>query len=106
MKDAPEAGNDNLYHTLKDADELLWPEYETHTVLSIVLDLLNLKVKFNMIVNYYDRIVAIIKKLLSKDEKLVESFYASKKMMKGLGMGYEKIDACHNGCMLFYKEDQ
>ena len=21
-------------------------------------------------------------------------------------MGYEKIDACRNGCMLFYKEDQ
>ena len=58
-----------------------------------------------MMVNYYDRMVVIIKKILPKDEKLVESFYASKKIVKGLGMGYEKIDACHNDCILFNKED-
>ena len=58
-----------------------------------------------MIVNYYDRMVAIIKKILPKDEKLVRRFYASKKMMKELGIGYEKIDACRNDCILF-KEDQ
>ena len=65
-------------------------------------ELLNLKAEFNMMVNCYDRMVAIIKKMLLKDEKLVGSFYASKKMMKRLGMGYEKIDACHNDCMPFY----
>ena len=42
-------------------------------------ELLNLKVEFNMTVNYYDRMVAIIKKMLSKEKKLVGSFYASKK---------------------------
>ena len=59
-----------------------------------------------MIVGCYDRMVAIIKKMLLKEEKLVEIFYASKKMVKGLGMGYKNIDACHNDCMLFYKDDQ
>ena len=59
-----------------------------------------------MTVNYYDRIVAIIKKMLPKDEKLVESFYASKKIIKKLSMGYEKIDACYYDCILFYKENQ
>ena len=58
-----------------------------------------------MMVNYYDRMVAIIKKVLSKDEKLVGSFYASKKMMKRLGMRYKKVDTCCYNCMLFYKED-
>ena len=75
-------------------------------ILSIVSELLNLKANFNMMVNYFDRMVAIIKKILSKDEKLVRNFYASKKMMKELGMGYEKIDACRNNCLIFYKEDQ
>ena len=42
-------------------------------------ELLNLKVEFNMIVNYYNRMVAIIKKILLKDEKLVGNFYISKK---------------------------
>ena len=77
-----------------------------YTVLSLVSELMNLKAEFNMIINCYDRMVAIIKKMLSKDEKLVGSFYASKKMMKGLGMKYEKIDVCCNDCMIFYKEDQ
>ena len=71
-----------------------------------MLELLNLKAKFNMMVNCYDRMIAIIKKMLSKDEKIVESFYTLKKIVKGSGMGYEKIHACHNGYILFYKEDQ
>ena len=71
-----------------------------------MLELLNLKVQFNMTVNYYNRMIAIIKKMLSNDEKFVESFYASKKMVKELSMGYEKIDACRNDYILFYKEDQ
>ena len=58
-----------------------------------------------MTINCYDRMVAIIKKILSKDKKLVVSFYTSKKMIKELDMRYEKIDACRNRCMLFYKED-
>ena len=59
-----------------------------------------------MMIICYVRMVVIIKKMLPKDKKLVGNIYASKKMMKGLGMGYEKIDACCNGCIIFYKEDQ
>ena len=59
-----------------------------------------------MMINCYDRMVAIIKKMLSNDEKLVRSFYASKKMVKGLGIGYEKIDVCRYNYMLFYEEDE
>ena len=106
MSDDLELDSDNFFCMLKDVDEPLWPGCETHTILSVVSELLNLKVEFNMTVGCYDRMVAIIKKMLSKEEKLVESFYASKKMVKGLGMGYEKIDACHNDCILFYIDDQ
>ena len=106
MSDDLEPDSDNFFHMLKDADEPLWPGYETHTILLAVSELLKLKEEYNMTVSYYDRMVAIIKKMLPKEEKLVESFYASKKMVKGLGMRYEKIDACHNDCMLFYKDDQ
>jgi hypothetical protein len=30
--------------------------------------------------------------------------YQSKKLLSALGMEYEKIDACEDNCMLFYKE--
>ena len=85
MDDDSEAGGGDFYRMLKDADELLWSGCETHTILSVVLELLNLKFEFNMTVNFYDGMVAIIKKILTKDEKLVESFYASKKMVKEFG---------------------
>ena len=106
MSNDLEPDSDNFFRMLKDADESLWPGCETHTILSAMSELLNLKVEFNMTVSWYDKMVAIIKKMLSKEEKLVGSFYASKKMIKGLGMGYEKIDTCRNDCMLFYKDDQ
>ncbi|XP_049387643.1 uncharacterized protein LOC125851943, partial [Solanum stenotomum] len=34
--------------------------------------------------------------------KLPSSFYESKKMIKKLGLGYDKIDACPNHCMLYW----
>ena len=105
IEDDPEVGNGDFYCMLREADEPLWLECKIHTVLSAVSKLLNLKVQFNMTVNCYNRMIAIIKKILSKDEKQVRNFYASKKMVKKLGMGYKKIDACRNGCILFYKED-
>ena len=100
MEDNPEAGSDDFYRMLKDTDELSWSACETHTILSAVSELPNLKIEFNMTVNCYDRMVAIIKEMLPKDEKLVGSFYASKKMIKGLDMEYEKIGARCNNCML------
>ena len=106
MSDDLEQDSDNFFRMLKDTDEQLWSDCETHTILSAMSKSLNLKAKFNMIVICYHRIVKIIKKMLSKEEKLVKSFYASKKMVKGLGMGYEKIDTYRNDCMLFYKDDQ
>ena len=106
MSDDLDLDSDNFFCMLKDVDEPLWPGCETHTILSAVSELLNLKAEFNMTISCYDKMVAIIKKMLPKEEKLVGSYYTSKKMIKGLGMGYEKIDACRNDCMLFYKDDQ
>ena len=77
MKDDPEAGSYDFYRMLKDTDEPLWLRCETHTILLATSKLLNLNIEFNMTVNCYDRMVAIIKKMLSKDEKLVRSFYCN-----------------------------
>ena len=47
MEDDLETDNDDFYCILKDADELLWSECETHTVLLVVSELLNLRAEFN-----------------------------------------------------------
>jgi hypothetical protein len=42
--------------------------------------------------------------VLPKPNKLPKDMYHSKTIIKGLGVDYEKIDACENNCMLFMKE--
>ncbi|XP_061993579.1 uncharacterized protein LOC133711482 [Rosa rugosa] len=37
-------------------------------------------------------------------ENLPDSFYKTKQLVKDLGLSYEKIDACPNDCMLYWKE--
>ena len=43
--------------------------------------------------------------ILPDGHKLPNSYYEVRKMMPGLHIGYEKIDARENDCMLFYKKD-
>lgn len=57
-----------------------------------------------MSISGYDALLKFIHDLLPKDSKLPNTFSESKKLLSGLGMPYEKIDACVNGCMLFRKE--
>ena len=43
--------------------------------------------------------------MLLESERLPENLYKSKRMVSELGLAYEKIDACPNRCMLYYKEN-
>jgi len=58
-----------------------------------------------MSVNCYDQMISIIKGMLPESERLPENLYSSKKMVNELGLGYEKINAYPNHCMLYYKEN-
>jgi len=49
--------------------------------------------------------ISIIKGMLPESERLPENLYSSKKMVNELGLGYEKINAYPNHCMLYYKEN-
>jgi hypothetical protein len=42
--------------------------------------------------------------VLPNPNKLPKDMYHSKKLVKGLGMDFEKIDVCQNRCMLFWKK--
>jgi hypothetical protein len=59
-------------------------------VLAFVTRLMAIKSKFFFSNNCYN--------------KLPKDMYHSKKLVKGLGMDYEKIDLCRNSCMLFWNE--
>ncbi|KAL0292531.1 UNVERIFIED_CONTAM: hypothetical protein Sradi_6985000 [Sesamum radiatum] len=50
--------------------------------------------------------MSVIKTMLPEGEKLPNNLYKTKKQLAKLGLGYEKIDACVNNCMLYYKENK
>ena len=43
--------------------------------------------------------------MLPSDAKLPKDHYKAKKTVRDLGLDYEKIHACPNACMLFWKEN-
>jgi hypothetical protein len=53
----------------------------------------------------YDIIVKWARNILSEGNKLKENLYATKSIMKPLGLGYKKIDMCLNFCILCYLEN-
>ncbi|XP_049381430.1 uncharacterized protein LOC125846002 [Solanum stenotomum] len=51
------------------------------------------------------KLLHIKKELLPDGANLPSSYYEAKKIIKELGLSYDKIDACTNDCMLYWKED-
>ncbi|KAL0294030.1 UNVERIFIED_CONTAM: hypothetical protein Sradi_6907200, partial [Sesamum radiatum] len=43
--------------------------------------------------------------LLPRDHTLPPDYYSTKKLIRDLGLPIEKIHACKNGCMLYWKDD-
>ncbi|OMO69993.1 Transposon, En/Spm-like protein [Corchorus capsularis] len=106
VEESPNPRAAKFFSLLKDADEALWEGCKKHSKLSVVSQLLNCKSECNMSDASFDRLVGIVKDMMPEDKKLPKNFYRTKKMMARLGLGYEKIHACQNNYMLFYKESE
>jgi hypothetical protein len=53
-----------------------------------------IKSKFFFSNNYYNELLKLIGDVLPNPNKLLKGMYHSKKLVKGLGLNYEKIDVC------------
>ncbi|XP_030963614.1 uncharacterized protein LOC115984741 [Quercus lobata] len=82
-RQGPNQDAQRFYSLLKDADQHLYEGCKNFSKLSAI----------------------ILKDMLPLDAKLPKDTYEAKKIIKDLGLGYEKIDACINDCMLFWKEN-
>jgi hypothetical protein len=71
------------------------------TVLTFVTWLMAIKSKFFFSNNCYNELLKLIRDVLPNPNKLSKDMYHSKKLVKGLGTDYEKIDVFQNRCMLF-----
>lgn len=53
-----------------------------------------------------DDVLGIMKQLIPRsDHHMPDLYYATSKILKDLGLGYERIYAFKNDCVLFYKEN-
>ncbi|KAL0328134.1 UNVERIFIED_CONTAM: hypothetical protein Scaly_2246000 [Sesamum calycinum] len=82
---------DHLFNVVHAADLPLWDGC-TESQLGVVERI-------------YDRISQWANRILPPDHTLPRDYYITKKLVKDLGLPVEKIHACKNGCMLYWKDD-
>jgi hypothetical protein len=102
-EDPPTLEVDELFRLLKALEEPLH-EHTKVTMLTFVARLMVIKSKFFFSNHCYNELLKLIGDALLNPNKLPKDMYHSKKIVKGHGMDYEKIDICRNSCMLFWKE--
>ena len=93
-----------FFDLLDQEKEALYEGCNNISSLQATATLLNIKSTQNISGVGFDDMCGRFKDWLPADNKLPPSFDASKKKLKRLGLKFEKIHACHNECMLFYKE--
>ncbi|CAL8150888.1 unnamed protein product [Prunus armeniaca] len=91
---------------LKNANQELYPGCESFSVLTAIVELMHGKIKYHMSNLCFDYFLGVFKRMLPTDNCLPKDHKQAQKVLNGLGLGYEKIHACKNNCMLFYKEHE
>ncbi|CAH9081953.1 unnamed protein product [Cuscuta epithymum] len=97
---------DKYERLLREAQEELYPGCTGFSVLTSIVELMQLKVKNLMTNKCFDELMDILKRMLPVGNKLPASHRHAQKIMKDLGLGYVKIHACKYDCALFYKENE
>nr|XP_033511201.1 uncharacterized protein LOC117275962 [Nicotiana tomentosiformis] len=75
---------------LEDAAQQLYPGCEKFSKLSLIVELFQIKCLYGLSDKATDCIMKLIKRTLSSGETLPESFYGAKKVIRSLGLRYEK----------------
>ncbi|XP_074356779.1 uncharacterized protein LOC141696552 [Apium graveolens] len=81
--------------------EPLYPGCENYSKMKALVKLFNLKVKHEMSDSCFSDVLLLIGYLLPDGNNIPSSFNEAKKTLCALGMGYEKIHACPNNCLLY-----
>ncbi|KAL3537237.1 hypothetical protein ACH5RR_000603 [Cinchona calisaya] len=74
------------------------------SLLSSLLKLLHVMVLNKWSNKSWNMLVQVLKGILPEGERLLENCYEARKVLGGIGLGCEWIDACKNDCVIFWKE--
>ncbi|XP_020082175.1 uncharacterized protein LOC109705809 [Ananas comosus] len=91
---------------LEDADDELYLGCRKFSKLSFILHLYNIKCRFGWSNESVGALLKLLIDVFLEGAKLPSSFNEAKNIIEGLGMKYNKIHACPNDCILFWKEKE
>ncbi|CAL2244725.1 unnamed protein product [Prunus armeniaca] len=91
---------------LKNVNQELYSGCESFSVLTAIVELMHGKIKYRMSNLCFDYFLGVFKRMLPMDNYLPKDHKHAQRVLNGLGLGYEKLHACKNNCMLFYKEHE
>jgi hypothetical protein len=94
------------FYKLLEASEAKVHEGTDVTVLQAITRLMVMKSKHSFSNNYYNDIVKLIIDLIPSNHNMPKNLYHCKKIVAGLSMHYQKIDACEDNYMLFWNEHE
>ncbi|XP_039138774.1 uncharacterized protein LOC120276106 [Dioscorea cayenensis subsp. rotundata] len=97
--------SDNFYNLLKDAKVELYPGCKNFTKFSFAIYLFHIKCFNGWTNKSFSALLELLKLVLPEGNTLPRSYQELKKMISALSLGYEKIHACPNDCILFWKEN-
>lgn len=89
---------------MRDIEQELYPGCRNFSKLSFIVKLLHLKTINNWSNKSFTLMLELMKEALPDGNTLPISHYEAKKVIRDLGLGYEKIHCCKNDCVLFWKE--
>ncbi|WCJ39818.1 hypothetical protein M5689_020778 [Euphorbia peplus] len=82
-----------FYRLLNDLDQTLYPGCKTSKLHTLV-KLLYIKSVGRWSNKSFDMLLQVLKEILPNGSTLPESYYEAKRIIKDLGLSYDKIDAC------------
>ena len=105
MEEAPNLNAQKFYDMLNAVDEKVWDGCTTHSQMSEVARLLHMKSEHHFSERCYDDFIRFLREVLPDDNKMINNFYRTKKLVQGLGLPVEKIDCCNNNYMIYWGDD-
>ncbi|XXG46823.1 hypothetical protein AAC387_Pa02g1567 [Persea americana] len=103
-EEGPNAEAEKFYKLVEDADQELYPGCKNFTKLAFIVRLYHIKCLNGWSDKSFTMLFDLLKEAFPKGETLPKHFHETKKIIGELGLGYNKIDACPNDCMLYWKQ--
>ncbi|XP_058084589.1 uncharacterized protein LOC131232380 [Magnolia sinica] len=91
---------------LRDAMTELYPGCHKFTVLTFIVQLFKLKVNHGWSEQSFTALLQLLQSVLPSGNKTPINTYQAKKIIIKLGLDYQKIHACPNDCMLYWREHE